>query len=557
VPRVSAGADIPSSPVTGDGGFAQAAVGRALRLGARGPNACYERKLLLRPDLEGRVTVSVSLDGDGSVRAVALVNETLGESDVVACVVQEVRGIRFPNTEGGAITVQHTFTFNAPDRTVGTRRSCSDASRQALSLRSSLWRERLQANQGVSGAMSVYREALNHCELGDFRARRVLLGLMLRSVGGQRVALAARFPQSSAAGRYLRSVVLRSLRSAHEIEVARRLLGLDDDRIDWSVFDRLYRRAGSPAAKLRLVRRWLEVAPDEMDLRLRLLQLLEETDNLPEARRLAWELRADPLADAAVRTAVGEFWLRQERPAEARRVFSEIVERAPLDPWARRRLGDLYRAHQWPDDAYREYGALAHLRQGDPEVYLLLARAAADAGRVDEALRLEQRVAEAADGDSSEGDAAVAQAWTRVRLAALRAGSEDPALLAAVLRRMRHSGALRAPPALFAALTWAHPDDEIEVKVAYPDAAERFEAMTLSSMQHGIHALSLQDLDEGALRFSIERSDRHDLRESVATLTVITGLGTDDERILREEVHLDREHRRLVYRFNEGALTQE
>ena len=122
---------------------------------------------------------------------------------------------------------------------------------------------------------------------------------------------------------------------------------------------------------------------------------------------------------------------------------------------------------------------------------------------------------------------------------------------------MRHSGALRAPPALFAALTWAHPDDEIEVKVAYPDAAERFEAMTLSSMQHGIHALSLQDLDEGALRFSIERSDRHDLRESVATLTVITGLGTDDERILREEVHLDREHRRLVYRFNEGALTQE
>ena len=74
-----------------------------------------------------------------------------------------------------------------------------------------------------------------------------------------------------------------------------------------------------------MVRRWLEVFPEEMDLRLRLLALLEETDRLPEARRLARELRADPLADLRVRSAVGEFWLRQEDPAEARRVFSEIV----------------------------------------------------------------------------------------------------------------------------------------------------------------------------------------------------------------------------------------
>ena len=142
-----------------------------------------------------------------------------------------------------------------------------------------------------------------------------------------------------------------------------------------------------------------------MDLRIRLLALLEELRKIPEARRLARELRADPLADAKVRTAVGEFWLRQDDELEARRVFSEIVEHAPLDPWARRRLGDLYRAHGWADDAYREYGTLAKLRSNDDSVLLLLALAAADAGRIDEALRLEQRLSESTDSevDSTSG----------------------------------------------------------------------------------------------------------------------------------------------------------
>jgi tetratricopeptide (TPR) repeat protein len=485
------------------------------------------------------------------------VRSTLDESDVDVCVVQEVRGLRFPNTEGRTIRVEHTYVFNAPDRAIGTRRTCSDASRQGLAVRRNLWRERLASNGGVGGAMSVYREALGQCELGDFRARRVLLDMMLRHVGGQRVQLAASFPSDSSAGSYLRAVVLRSLGSARQVALARRLLGLDDHNIDWTVFDRLYRRAGTPAAKLRLVRRWLEIAPDEMDLRLRLLQLLEETDNLPEARRLAWALRADPLADAAVRTAVGEFWLRQERPDDARRVFSEIVERAPLDPWARRRLGDLYRAHAWPDDAYREYRALGQLRQGDDEVFLLLARAAADAGRVDEALRLEQRVAEGADGDAEEGEAAVAQAWTRVRLALLRAETEDPAMDAAVLRRQRHSGALRAPPELFAAVTWAHPDDAIAMTVAYADAPERYEPVQLNSQPHGIDALTVADLDEGPLRFAFAREGREELRPADATFVVVLGLGTPEERILRETVHLDRETRRVVLRLDEGALVAE
>ena len=93
--------------------------------------------------------------------------------------------------------------------------------------------------------------------------------------------------------------------------------------------------------------------------------------------------------------AVGEMLIRMGEPDEAKRAFAEIVEFAPGDPWARRRLGDLYRAHGWYEESYREYETLTRLLPDDDSVLLLLAAAAAGAGRTDEALRLEERLSSA------------------------------------------------------------------------------------------------------------------------------------------------------------------
>src|ERR671929_11805 len=60
---------------------------------------------------------------------------------------------------------------------------------------------------------------------------------------------------------------------------------------------------------------------------------------------------------------------------EARRAFGEIVEFAADDPLARRRLGDLLRAHGWFREAQRQYQTLARLSPDDPSVSLLLAAA--------------------------------------------------------------------------------------------------------------------------------------------------------------------------------------
>lgn len=555
----------PPEPVRGgsgssDGGLGRAATSRALAAGERGPRQCYERRTLVRPDLAGDVTVRVVVGGDGVVRNASVASSALGDLDVEQCVVTEVRGLRFPAHGGSEVSVDHTFVFRVPERELGTRRQCSDASQQALEIRRALWRERLSGAGGTHGALQVWREARAQCELGNWRARRTLLDMMLAHVGGvaSEVELYRALAGDAAARSYLRRAILRHVRTVDDVYAVRWGLGLDAG-VEWEIFSRLWWQNESPQARLALVRRWLEVAPDEMDLRLRLLSLLEQTNALPEARRVARELRADPLADARVRTAVGEFWLRQENETEARRVFSEIVEHTPLDPWARRRLGDLYRAHGWADDAYREYGTLARLRPGEGEVLLLLARAAADAQRTDEALRLEQRLAEATEPGVDEGAASHARLWTMVRLAHLERAAEDDAMRAAIRRRWREAGVLRDPPDALIALTWAHPDDAPSLAIHWPgiEDANAFDQASLGGVPHGILAIRVAERESGDHVIEIRRDERDAIRDTEATLTVLVRPGTSEQRILVQSVTLTRERRVVRYRLGENDQLQE
>lgn len=545
-----------------DGGLARASVQNALEHGERGPRGCYERRSIVRPDLAGDMTLEVEVGGDGTPRAVRMISETLGDDDVRRCVETEIRGLRFPSTGGaGTVTVQHTLSFQMPEREFGSRRQCSDASRQSLDVRRGLWTERLAANGGVGGALSVWREARGNCELGNWRSQRTLLQMMLTHAGGVRgqVALYRAFAGSESIADYLRRIVLRRVRSPDDVTAVRAGLGLDVP-VDWTLFSRLWKSNDDPQYRLALVRRWLEVIPEEMDLRLRLLNLLQLTNNLPEARRLARELRADPLADARVRTQVGEFWLRQDDVPEARRVFSELVERTPLDPWTRRRLGDLYRAHGWADDAYREYRTLARLRPGDGGVLLLLARAAADAGRVDEALRLEQRLSESTDPGVDEGAAGFARLWTAVRLARLKDDAEDDDMRAAIRRRERQTGALREPPAIFVALTWRHPDDHPTMVVRYPstDPDIGWEPVELGGREHGVYAVRVREREDGAYLFEVRRDELDEIRDLEAELTIVSGLGSGaDEHIERVPLTLTRERLKRRYELTaEGGLRE-
>ncbi|MEM9067181.1 MAG: AgmX/PglI C-terminal domain-containing protein [Myxococcota bacterium] len=551
--RVTAGDD----NATGDGGLPRAAVLRALRTSERGPRACYERKLLVRPDLAGNVLVDVEVDGSGGVRNASIASSSLREGDVEGCILAEVRGVRFPSTGGTTVRVQHLFRFASSGRGFGIQRRCSDASRQSLEVRERLWRERLAANAGPGGALSVWREALRQCELNGWTARRALLRRMLRHVGSTqgRLRMYDALSGDAAARGYLRRAILRSLRTPQEVVLARRHLGLGAG-VEWKVFSRLWKRAGNPEARLRLVRQWMEVAPEDIDLRLRLMTLLEELGRAPEAARVARELRRDPLADARVRAAIAEYWKRQGDDAQAFRTLSEIVEFAPRDPWARRRLGDLYRAHDLHEHAYREYRTLARLRPANEDVLLLLARAAAGAGRIDEALRLEQRLSESQAPGEIQGAGAVARLWTTARLAAMKADA-SPDELRRIRRRERSTGVLRNPPAVLVLLTWAHPEDQPELHLNLPSTPEgtAWERAAVSSSAFGLEAHRVQDREEGPIRVEVRRANPEGLRDWSATLTVIEGLGTGGEQIHRRTLTLSRTAPNATFRLEGGTFS--
>ncbi len=558
VTAADASAGASAAAPTGDGGLARAAVERTLTTSERGPRQCYERRAIVRPDLSGSVNVTVSVGGDGTTRGEPIVSSTFSDSEVEDCIRTEVSGLSFPETGSSSTTVvTHVYVFRAPERELGSRRTCSDASRETLESRRTLWTERLAQAPGVEGALGVYRAARGACELDSWRAKRTLIDLMLAQLGGLylRVQVYQALRGDPAVGSYLRRAILLAVRSPSDIAFVRSQMGLEPG-VEWWVFSRLWARSSAPAARLQLVRRWLAVAPEDIDLRLRLLSLLEQTGELAEARRIARELRADPLADARARTEVGEFWLRQGDEPEARRVFSEIIEHTPLDPWARQRLGDLYRAHQWSDDAYREYQTLARLRPGDGEVILLLARAAADAGRIDEALRLEQRVSESAEpgvAPGAESSAAIAaRLWSEVRLARLSMDA-DEATRAAIRRRVRETGALRDPPEAMVFLTFEHPDDAPLLSIRWPSADRAgsgeaagdrpFDAADLGAVRSGVLAIRVAEREEGDHLLQITRADAESLRDWSAELMVIVHPGTAEERVMVQPITLSRTER--------------
>jgi len=556
--------DATASVVAGagaDGGLGRASAMRVLRMGSVGPRGCFERKLLQRPDLSGEVAVRVSIDGTGHVTSSDVSRSTLGVADVDRCVLDEVRGLAFPATGGAVVTVEYVYVFMFPTRSVTTSSRCSLAAERDLDTRRRLWSERIRnaSESGVSrveSARNLYRDAQTACEVADWQSRRALTTALLAFLPDltSKLELYRGFADDAVLAPYLREAILRSLREPNEVGVARRELGLDPS-LDFGVFARAFASATTPTAKLALVRRWLEVAPDDIDLRLRLLALLEETHALPEARRVAHDLHMDPLVDARARTLVGEFWLRQNDRGEAVRVLSELVERAPLDPWARRRLGDLYLTYAFLDDAQREYATLALLRPDDSTNFLLLARAAAAASRLDEALRLEQRVSEEVDDDVDEGLGAVARAFTTVRLARLRAEQQDPAIRTILDDRLRATGVLRRPPAVVVSLVWDHPDDRLVLEWLGPAAAqnEPWASSTTSSPELGISSFRILEREAGEYRVRVARPDARDLRESHATLVVTEGLGTANERTTMHAITLTRDTRERTIAIGTGT----
>ncbi len=459
------------------------------------------------------------------------------------------------SVSGVVSTITTTTTTRVSVRTQPSQlhyaRRCSDAADRLLDTRRALWRERLANASGVHAWVAQYSTAARNCELPTWRARRAFLNLLLAKAGNVRgmvnVYNAFRSPSLR---RYLRRATIRRVRTPDDLRIARQAFGSAHISQE-SLIAQVLERAQTPAQKIRALRRLSQEYPSARTLKLRLLELLEREGKIPEARRLAQRLRKDAMTDAEARTAIGEMYLRLEDEAEARRVFSEIVEFAPRDELARRRLGDLYRAHAWFDDAYRQYQTLAEIRPDDPSVFLLLAQAAAGAGRVDEALRLERRLSETAQPGDAVGVARTALLWSSVRFATLRKAARDAnddEKLNAVLSEMRRSGVLRASAGLRVALVWAHPDAGVSLWTGTPRTSSVMRPTDIAP-EYNIEVFDVDEQESGRYPIEVRRPGDH-LTEVNAKLVVIFGEGRADEHIEVRELTFGRGDQKFAFEIN-------
>jgi Ca-activated chloride channel family protein len=436
---------------------------------------------------------------------------------------------------------------------------CSPASEKPLGSRKALWRERLRAHgRSLRTALMVWQDALQRCELRSWRDRRALLGLMLDRLGsvGSMLRLYRHFRRRWGAARYLRRAIMGRVRTAKDLKRVLEALGMSE-QVKWSMVEELLARLDDPKLRLQTIRKLLAEHPRDARLKRLLLETLEKTRRVDEAMLLVGEVEGNPYADADFRVAAAEFLLRrgEKHTIRAKRILSEMVEFRPKDPAVRRRLGDLYRAYGWHSEAYRQYQTLASLLPQDSSVLLLMAAAAAGSGRIDEALRLEQRVAGTAEPGSAEGLAKWALLWSSVRLMKLRweartEGEEARERLTELLRRTRRSGVLSLARPFRVVLTWSHPSADVELYVGA--GSYRPSRPSLLGTLYGIEAYQTKKVDPDGYTVEVRRVGRDSARVVEADLMIIWNEGKPDEKLWSKKLVFDSDDNKARFRV-EGA----
>jgi Ca-activated chloride channel family protein len=555
---------------------------------------CYEQGLTRNPNLVGRVTAGFVINGEGTVSNVRNVGSDLPDSGVVSCVLSAFYGLSFPAPESGTVTVTYPILFGEGARDaagakpepakptldsgiggIGHERvPCGPGADLPLSERRVLWRERLSEGSSVDVALRVYRRALRDCEASDWRERSALLVLIVENLATirDRVTLwRALLAVSPVAADAVYRFMLLRVQTSQDLKELHDALGLR--RIEPELLAALLKKAKDPLEKLALLRGAAEKFSDDTELALLALEAYEDAGDDAGGRAWARKLRRRVDATAHVRSNVGEYYLRLAARAggaqgerdsdEARRTFGELVEFAAEDPLARRRLGDLLRAHGWYEEALRQYQTLATLTPDDPSVPLLLASAAQGTGKIEEAVRWAEKAAAAGSPDGSSGVSLAARALASAFLSWARQDSARTGKNGEVERLRVRAARLAASgrgQGVRVVLSWSHP----ELRPALWTNA-------LGSIMPAVDNLPLLGVAQAfvpasptpriELRLDPEDAARAARLGAKATLTVVAGEGSAEERIARSDVTFrgaDGKPRDAVrLRFENGALAEE
>jgi Ca-activated chloride channel homolog len=347
---------------------------------------------------------------------------------------------------------------------------CSDAASRPLAERIVLWQKRLRRASGAADLVAQYDAARSGCELPDWRDQQALLDLVEARIDNENAAqiVLAHFAGELEAQRYLaRAVLRRTVDPRLAAAVSRGLFG---DRVDWAKVDRELLDIAKPDERLLHLKAAMLASPGDPAGDARLVKLLVATGQTQEAIAHGRRLRDRGLLTPVLAEELGDALVIAGERDEALRTYSEVVEFNGNDPLSRRVLGDLFLRNGWYDAAYRQYKTLTDLDPRNATSWLRLAAAAAGAGRVDEALRIEREVQSGEGSPGPDDPRYWARLWSASRLGGLLgdpqaaggATSKD-----AIARKLKELGLFSGPGTL-ALLTWQDHDARLLLGAADP-----------------------------------------------------------------------------------------
>ena len=324
-----------------------------------------------------------------------------------------------------------------------------------------LWKKRLGVAKTAQELLERYATAWRACELTDWQAERTFLKLMQERIAdeGTAAAVLSYFANRPEVQKYLGQLILRRVVDDRIVAAVERVLF--GSAVDWVKVDAELQGIEKLDARLAKLREHMSKAPEDPNGDIRLVRLLVESGQVEEALAHGRRLRDRGYLTLRLARQLGDVLARAKQPEEAVRTYSEIVEFDPESVASRRLLGDILLGHGWYEPAYRQYKTTTEQAPEDALGWLRLADAAAGAGRVDEALRLERKVA-SAPGRPGPTDP---RAWSRL-LSAARLSElvlKPPSgQLEGVKRELKELQLFRGPATLVV-LTWEDLQSDLQL----------------------------------------------------------------------------------------------
>lgn len=340
---------------------------------------------------------------------------------------------------------------------------CSDVAARPLSERLVLWQKRARkANSGEELAQ-IHDRAYSACELPDWRDESALLDILQQRVSTEQMAEALLVhlrSQPDAARFVAKNLLRRTVDVRIAAAVSRALYG----GVDWQRVDNEIAATDKLDRQLLVIKTAMLAAPDDPQGELRYVRVLARAGERQEALSRGRRLRDRGMMTPTLAQQLGDVLVEAGENEEALRTYSEIVEFDGESKESRRVLGDIFQRQGWYPQAYRQYKTLTDLDSKNPLAWLRLANAAASAGRVDEALRIDREVAGGEGTPGPHDPRMFARLLSASRLAALLAkpDANAGATPEAVGRKLKELSLFSGPGTL-ALLTWDDLDAQIHI----------------------------------------------------------------------------------------------